>query len=565
MTERHPGDGTEIVDPPPSAPPRLVVVGSTTARVDRGPTKRDQIWIRMDTNLDLTVTSACRQLARHPNVFARGATLVEVLGDDLREIPIPTLRERLCETANFFTAGKKGEGLQIKQPTERIVQSIAVRGSWRDDGIREILGVTTTPMLRPDGTIADAAGYDAVTRYVHQPSFPLDPIPTAPSWEDARAALGTLAGPVALFPWRRIHDRPVALSAYLAMVLTAFVRHLVPTVPAFGVSATTPGTGKTKLAKIPSVLLHGRVQEPTKFPENEIETEKTIAGFMRKGARLILFDNIRRGIDSDTLCILTTSASYAARVLGKTEIAYYPNQALLVLTGNNLAYVGDFCRRVVPIELVATDMAPERRGFAFEPVEYALAHRAELVRAALVVLRAWWAADRPQVDPTTLGSFEAWARLVPQVLVWLGLPNPIDACASEATQDTTRGSTLALALAWEAAEALAGRKGLTVQDVVRLAYPDPPIPPKGIDALSPGAADRHRAALERHRAATALADRIEAAVDESGRAGVAKKLPYALRAVRGRILDAAGRRFEGRPDRTRMMHWSVLADAPAPE
>lgn len=507
----------------------------------------------MDTNLDLTVTSACRQLARHPNVYARAGRLVEIVDGALRDIPMPTLCERLCESANFFAAGKDVGGkptMVPKQPTQRIVQSIMVRGSWAKDGVRELVGVTSTPLLRPDGTLSATPGYDAATRYVYRPSCDVPPIPDAPTWDDARAALGILATPVARFPFRRPLDQPVALSAYLALLLTQFVRHLVPKVPAFGISATTPGTGKTLLAKIPYVLMTGQEKEPTKFPEDEIEMEKTIASCMREGSRLILMDNIRRPVDSDTLCIVTTSPNYAARILGRTEMGCYENQTTLVLTGNNLVYVGDFCRRVVPIDLASADMAPERQAHPFDPVEYVATHRGILIAAALTVLRAWMVAGQPIVDPATLGSFEAWSRIVPQVLVWLGLPNPLEACTADAAQNAARGSLLALAIAWEDAERIVGRKGITVQEALRAAYPDPP---KGAAKamLSPAAA----AAL---REAEALADRFENALEETTPRDVKKKLPYALRSAHGRILDEQGRRFDGRPDRTRMMHWSVV-------
>lgn len=551
MTDQPSGD--EIIDPPQSNGPRLSLVGQRAVTVDRGAVKRDLVWIRMDTNLDLTVSSACKQLARHPNVYERSGHLVEIVNGAIRDIPMPTLCERLCETANFFASGKSADGkptMVLKQPTQRIVQAIMARGTWAADGVRELAGVTSTPLLRPDGTLHAEPGYDPVTRHVYRPSCEVPSIPDAPTWEEARAALGVLATPIARFPFRRPMDQAVALSAYLALILTQFVRHLVPKVPAFGISATTPGTGKTFLAKIPYVLMTGQEKEPTKFPEDEIEMEKTIASCMKEGSRLILLDNIRRPVDSDTLCILTTTPNYSARILGRTEMGSYVNQTTVVLTGNNLVYVGDFCRRVVPIDLAASDMAPERQSHPFDPIEYVTEHRGELIAAALTVLRAWMVEGRPTIGEATLGSFEAWSRLVPQVLMWLGLPNPLDACTADAAQDAARGSLLALALAWEEAETLAGRKGLTVQDVLRLAYPDPP---KGAAKAMLSAADQAKLQAAEH-----LADRLEGALDETDRAGVKKKIAYALRSAKGRILDEHGSRFEGRQDRTKLMHWSVV-------
>lgn len=543
MTTDGIDDRDAIVEPPMR--PRLSLVGAPGQKyepvIDRPAGTRPNLWIRMDTNLDLMVTSTVRCLAKHPNVYARGGNLVEVLGGSIREIPNAQLHERVAEVANFFSVDREKKKV-VKSPTQKLVNAVATRGleRWLGDGVRPLDGVTAVPMLRADGTILDTPGYDAATRYLYQPSIDFGTVPSEPTREDALEALRVLVEPLQGYPWRRnAMGLSPSISAYLALILSLFTRHLVDNVPAFGISATTPGSGKTYLAHIPSILLHGDVEEPVTLPKDDEAMDKSLSSILRKGSRYVLFDNVSKPIDFPSLNLLLTNKRYGARILGRTEMGSYTNEAVFAFTGNNLQPQGDLCRRWIPIQLVPSVSDPESIRHDFDPMQRAKQDRALLVRSALTILRAWCVAGRPKVDGRTLGSFPAWSEMIPEVLVWLGMSNPIDTRNdSDVTHDTELSKLAELAEALEMACAISNREWITVQELLRLAYPELP---------------RGTSLPEAHRT---MVDRLESALGEHGRTQAGKALPYALRSCRERMLHD-GRRIVAEAKRGHVMRWRV--------
>ncbi len=96
-----------------------------------------------------------------------------------------------------------------------------------------------------------------------------------------------------------------------------------------------------------------------------------------------------------------------------------PNRALLLVTGNNISTRGDTFRRVLKCRLDAKVEIPYLRTFSLNPREYCIAHRHEMVVAALTIIRAWFAAGCPPGADGRTASFEDWDRLVRQPLAWL--------------------------------------------------------------------------------------------------------------------------------------------------
>ena len=74
---------------------------------------------------------------------------------------------------------------------------------------------------------------------------------------------------------------------------------------------------------------------------------------------------------------------------------------------------------------------PELRQFDYDPLMDARDHRAELVAAALTILKAYCVAGMPG-RPPQLQSFEDWSDTVRGALLWIGLEDPA------ATQDRLR-------------------------------------------------------------------------------------------------------------------------------
>ena len=62
---------------------------------------------------------------------------------------------------------------------------------------------------------------------------------------------------------------------------------------------------------------------------------------------------------------------------------------LVSFTGNNLEFKNDITARILKCRIDAGMESPEKRRFNWDPVIYAMEHRAELVQAVLMILRAY--------------------------------------------------------------------------------------------------------------------------------------------------------------------------------
>jgi hypothetical protein len=100
-------------------------------------------------------------------------------------------------------------------------------------------------------------------------------------------------------------------------------------------------------------------------------------------------------------------------------------RAVWIATGNNLVFATDMARRSVVCDLDAGDEHPEDRKFACPNLlELIRQQRGELVRAALVLLRAFVVAGRQPHGLAPLGGFEKWDALIRGTLIWAGVGDP---------------------------------------------------------------------------------------------------------------------------------------------
>src|SRR5581483_3865302 len=112
-------------------------------------------------------------------------------------------------------------------------------------------------------------------------------------------------------------------------------------------------------------------------------------------------------------------------------------RALILASGNNIEISGDTCRRVLVSRLETALETPETRtGFSHDPLlEWVAAQRPRLVCAGLTILRAWAIAGRKQMTDRKWGSFEEWAAIVPQALLYAGATDPMGAKLQELADD----------------------------------------------------------------------------------------------------------------------------------
>lgn len=289
-------------------------------------------------------------------------------------------------------------------------------------------GIISAPTLRADGTLLVTSGYDAKSGLLLDTggiTFPT--IEEEPSREAALSALKMLQEPFKDFPC--IKDGPNGSSAsravLLSMVLTGLVRRTLPTAPVHGVSAPTPGTGKTLAIQSASTIVLGRQVTAMSQGASEEEDEKRLFSVLKQGDGVIMIDNVTRPISGDALCTVLTEQTWQSRILGESRNVSVNTNALFTVTGNNLVFGGDMTRRALLCRMDAGLENPEGRAFDKDLRSWVPTHRPELVAAGLTVLRAFVCAGRPGLSNLQpFGSFEAWSNLVRGALVWLGEPDP---------------------------------------------------------------------------------------------------------------------------------------------
>ena len=327
-------------------------------------------------------------------------------------------------------------------------------------------GVTEGPTLAPDGRPLESPGYDAPSRlYVARMPEGWTPLPTAPTKADGVAAAEMLVKTIESLPSVSDADEIAAV----AEIITATLRRSLDSCPMFAHSAPTPGTGKSLLTDLVSVVALGRRASVMSAGHDDAESEKRLAAMMLAGDPIVAYDNVpsASGLDFPLLNQACSQPSVRMRPLGGSTAVSVPTTALLVATGNNLSVRGDMRRRTVLIRLDAGVERPETRRFEGDLLAFVMKRRAELLRAALIVPLAYLAAGEPELpELPPYGGFSAWDRFVRRPLVWLGLPDPLAAAERLREDDPDLESARDLLHAMR--EVFGGRP-TTVTEIVRSA------------------------------------------------------------------------------------------------
>ncbi|QMU78894.1 hypothetical protein GXW83_27515 [Streptacidiphilus sp. PB12-B1b] len=286
--------------------------------------------------------------------------------------------------------------------------------------LRELLGVTHTPILRPDGTVLETPGYDDATGLLYLPTGDLrvPQIPFEPTREEIETAVRLILEPVADFPFVSERHRTNWVGAMMTPILRTI---LPPPYPWFVITAPQPGSGKTLLAKAMGIV-HGMAVRP-ELPAEDEELRKVITTtLLDTTAPVVLFDNLAGVVRSSVLEALLTSASYNDRLLGAHKGLSLVNDRLWVGTGNNAKIGGDLARRTY--DVVINPKCPDpflRTGFTIVNLEaWMEARRGDYLGALLTVARGWVVDGKPSKEKRS-DSYARWDGSLRMLLANAGL------------------------------------------------------------------------------------------------------------------------------------------------
>jgi hypothetical protein len=280
------------------------------------------------------------------------------------------------------------------------------------------------PFVRIDGTICSTSGYDEASRSYLALAKELEgvTVPEQPTPGEVKAAVELLVDDLLQgFPFPTDADRANAI----ATVLTPFIRDLVPVSPLAVIDGKEAGSGKNLFADVVSIIVTGRSAQPLPYSTDDAEQRKVITSAFRSGASMFVFDEAHR-IEGASMARALTSHTYQDRVLGVSNLAEFPNNVTWMSLGNNVQVFGDLARRVYRVRIEYQGESPENRpetDFKHPDLRaWATGHRAELVRACLTLVRAWFSAGQPKGEvPFRMGSFETWQSTIAGVLANAGV------------------------------------------------------------------------------------------------------------------------------------------------
>lgn len=304
-------------------------------------------------------------------------------------------------------------------------------------------GIIQCPTLRREGSLLDREGYDAETGLVLVGSVAMPPISPKPTRHEARRALDLLLGLLTEFPIVDDPSRAVALS----MIITAVVRGAMTVAPMHLVTAPLPGTGKSYLADIASMIATGERCAVESMGAKYEETEKRLIGSALTGFPIIALDNIREHLAGDFFCQITERPLMNLRALGKSDKHRIANTFTMFANGNNAGVAEDMVRRTVRCAMDANTESPETREFKGDPLGAIQKDRGKYIAAALTIPLAYIAAGRPATKPP-LPSFEDWSRIVRDPLIWLGCGDAVATQEKLRAADPKRAELVAVFEAW---------------------------------------------------------------------------------------------------------------------
>ena len=383
--------------------------GGKTYRLHRAPERVELV----KGHTAQATTATIELLRRDPVAFDFGGQLALAESGRVHPLCEHGLAHHLGTVTQFWKRNAEGLAVDADPPTALLKQIIA-QGERRK--LKPLDGVITGPTIRLDGSVLDAPGYDGETRLLFDPAGEdLPPVPAHPTLDEAGAALDLLLRPFAAFPF----VDATARGALLAAILTAVVRPVLPTAPAFAFDAPIQGSGKSLLAGCVGALIEGRSPDvwPHTQGRDDEETRKRLFTALRTGCRALVWDNVVGLFDSASMAAFVTADAMVDRVLGKSESIRVPNRVLLILTGNNLQLAGDLPRRVIICRIDPQTDQPFARQFDLDPLQWVLEHRTSMLAAACILIRARLT-HKMKPAPGRLASFEEWDDLVRQTVVW---------------------------------------------------------------------------------------------------------------------------------------------------
>ena len=274
-----------------------------------------------------------------------------------------------------------------------------------------VRAINTSPLITASGDLIDGVGLDRTTGLFHR----IDPIMRKclpqgkPTEEQIKDALSFL-----LHEWLiDVALDLVGKCVTVMLALTLLQRALLPERPAFFVTASQRGGGKTTLVSMIILAVLGRGASAAAWSDNAEERKKALFSYLRQCVAALVWDNIARGstISCPHIEAALTSPEISDRVLGISEVETVPASTVQIFTGNSIGPRGDMASRSFVVSLNVDRPDTENRSFTHaDPMAWTQANRAKILTALYTILIGG-VRCRPE-DEVTKTRFKLWWELI---------------------------------------------------------------------------------------------------------------------------------------------------------
>lgn len=415
--------------------------------VDREAAQNKPVIQLVGGGFDRVIRAAEEALAASGNVYQSGGAIVALHKDpatgELRIEPFgeQRLKRELSRIAIWKQPAAEGKW-RVVDPPQGYVNGLFKAGRY--DVLPELKGLARQPYLKPDGELVLKGGYDQATGIFAA----FDPSSFSAldlSKAGAAVALVELKGLLAEFHFAKDED----LSAALSAMLTGALRPSLRLAPAFNITASSPGSGKSYLADLIAAFATPGHPAKASYPASSEEATKAILSHLIPGPAALIFDDMTRDWTAfGSVNRMLTSETITDRLLTTNRVQAVGTRTLVMGTGNNIEPLNDLRRRVLSIRIQPKTANPALRQYDGRPVELVRSNRDRYVALALQLVMAWREAGSPRSSEFRIASYDDWTDLCREPLLWLGEPDPAAAFRQQLEDDPDAETLKAFVVAW---------------------------------------------------------------------------------------------------------------------
>lgn len=356
-----------------------------------------------------------------------------------------------------FVASDEDGGETAKTCPAYIIAHI--RGALHKMKLPELEKISKVPVFSKDGVLITEKGYNPYTLAYYDPGdFEFLSVPETVTEDDLDTAVWMLLDVIRDFPFsdaiNDIDPEPIRLrsedGAYedvdgdgfpwpnwnrgrgsranaVAMILQPFVRAMIKgPCPNYHVDKPAIGTGAGFLVDAAWIIAEGGDRAEVKtLSHDNAEIKKAMTAALLESKSILFLDNIQHQVDSPDLAAALTAGTWSDRILGQSTTVNIPIRTTFIMAGNRIRFSKDMMRRNVPIYMNAATPNPSSdrtEDFYKHPMlhDWVIEHRAELVWACHVMIKAW-VQNGMHAGEAMLQSFNSYSKVMSGILDTAGI------------------------------------------------------------------------------------------------------------------------------------------------